>query len=74
MMMLMMETNPLLFTVIIDSATLSKQFTGYTTTPRYADFDKVSGKPLIMTEQGNVFPAPYATMAIDDNSQVNHSH
>lgn len=38
----------------------------YATTPRYADFDKVSGKPLILTEQGNMFPTPYATMPMDD--------
>ncbi|XP_075676407.1 cell adhesion molecule Dscam1-like isoform X2 [Dermatophagoides pteronyssinus] len=55
--------------LILDGATLSKQFTGYSTGPRYADFDKVSGKPLIMTEQGNIFPAAYATMPMDENMQ-----
>lgn len=60
------------FAVFVDGATLSKQFTGYSTTPRYADFDKVSGKPLIMTEQGTLFPTPYATMPMDDG-QVNNS-
>ena len=54
--------------VILESA--SKQFTGYNTAPRYADFDKVSGKPLIMTEQGNIFPTAYATMPLDENMQV----
>ena len=56
---------------MLDSATLSKHgFAGYNTTPRYADFDKVSGKPLIMTEQGSIFPTPYATMPMDDGVQV----
>nr|XP_046910785.1 Down syndrome cell adhesion molecule homolog isoform X4 [Dermatophagoides farinae] len=53
--------------LILESA--SKQFTGYNTAPRYADFDKVSGKPLIMTEQGNIFPTAYATMPLDENMQ-----
>jgi len=48
---------------MMDSTTLNKQFAGYTgTTPRYMDFDKTSGKPLMMTEQANMYPTPYATM------------
>ncbi|KAJ6222590.1 hypothetical protein RDWZM_001135, partial [Blomia tropicalis] len=55
--------------LILDSATLGKHGFAYSTTPRYADFDKVSGKPLIMTEQGTIFPTPYATMPMDDGQQ-----
>ena len=61
-----------LFLVDIYGATLSKQFTGYSTTPRFHDYDKVSGKPLILTEQGTIFPTPYATMPMDhSDGQVN---
>ncbi|CAG2116508.1 unnamed protein product, partial [Medioppia subpectinata] len=56
---------------IMDSATLHKQFAGHMgTTPRYMDFDKTSGKPLMMTEAGNAYPTPYATMPMGgDGSQ-----
>ncbi|XP_054156620.1 cell adhesion molecule DSCAML1-like isoform X1 [Oppia nitens] len=48
---------------IMDSATLHKQLAGQMgTTPRYMDFDKPSGKPLMMTEAGNAYPTPYATI------------
>ncbi len=40
-------------------------------TTRYTDFDKISGKPLILTEQGNIFPTPYATMPMDDQVRIN---
>lgn len=54
-------------TVIIDSATLGKQLAvGYTTSAQFTDYDKVSGKPLIMTDQGNIFPTPYATLPMDE--------
>lgn len=47
----------------MNTATLSKQYAAHTgTAPRYMDFDKTSGKPLMMTEQGNLYPTPYATM------------
>ena len=53
---------------MMDSATLSKHFAGLTaTTPRYMDFEKASGKPLMMTEQGNIYPTPYATMPMGGN-------
>jgi hypothetical protein len=52
----------------MDSTTLNKQFAGYAgTTPRYLDFDKTSGKPLMMTEQANIYPTPYATMPMGTN-------
>ncbi len=57
----------------MDSTTLNKQFAGYTgTAPRYMDFDKTSGKPLMMTEQANIYPTPYATMPMgtNDGTQV----
>jgi hypothetical protein len=53
--------------MMFESATLSKQFAGhFPTTPRYTDFEKVSGKPLILTEQGNVFPTPYSTLPMGE--------
>jgi hypothetical protein len=53
----------------MDSTTLNKQFAGYTgTAPRYLDFDKTTGKPLMMTEQANIYPTPYATMPMGTNN------
>jgi hypothetical protein len=59
----------------MDSTTLNKQFAGYTgTAPRYMDFEKTGGKPLLMTEQANIYPTPYATLPMGgsncDPSQV----
>lgn len=51
--------------LFVDAATMNRNL--YATT-RYTDFDKISGKPLILTEQGNIFPTPYATMPMDDQS------
>ena len=57
--------------VMLDSATLSKQFAGYSgTTPRYMDFEKIQGKPLILTEQGNIYPTPYATMPMGGDGKA----
>ena len=54
----------------MDAATLQKRLSQYSTAPRYMDFDKTGGKPVMMTEAGNIYPTPYATLPMGPSTEA----
>lgn len=55
----------------MDSATLHKRLSTYSgTTPRYMDFEKTGGKPLMMGDGTNGFPTPYATLPMGTSTDA----